>query len=64
MATKSLKVKKGHIGVFKFAVYLNGTGKNPKEAWESALEGIYSGAMEAMPDKSDIQLIDQEPWED
>jgi hypothetical protein len=63
MATKSLKVKKNHTGIFQFAIYLNGAGKNPKEAWESVQDNLDFDDLGRMPDKSDIKLIDQEPEE-
>jgi hypothetical protein len=55
------KVKKDHTGIFQFAIYLNGAGKNPKEAWESVQDNLSFDDLGGMPPKSDIKLIDQEP---
>jgi len=60
-AKPDFKVKKDHTGIFQFAIYLNGAGKNPKQAWESVQDNLSFDDLGGMPPKSDIKLIDQEP---
>jgi hypothetical protein len=56
--TKSLKVKKGHNGVFQFTVCMNGMGKTALDAWLDVCDGINSDGLGGMPQRKDIELIE------